>query len=160
MTTAMSRHGITVGLDSGWECRIYTRAQPPQFEASGRQGPAGEVTRPIVHLGNFALPSERGDFGSGAVGLMRSNHIFVALLEHGPESLGTALFAHRGLPMPQARDFHPNTLQRRLPGQLGYQRFFTHAERAFCLYVVLGGQQHAVPLAARARDALRLVEIA
>jgi hypothetical protein len=40
-------------------------------------------------------------------------------------------------------DFAANALQRRLPGQLGCQRFFTERGRPFCLYVVLGSRRHA-----------------
>jgi hypothetical protein len=36
--------------------------------------------------------------------------------------------------------FDARTLLVGLPGQLGMQRFFTAEGRAFCLYVVLGGQ--------------------
>jgi hypothetical protein len=97
------------------------------------------VARPVLQFANFPLPVERGDFGDGAVELMGPRNVFVALFEHGPESVGTNLFATPRAPWPlSAGDFGPNRLQRPLPGQVGAQWFFTTAGRAFCLYVVLG----------------------
>lgn len=39
---------------------------------------------------------------------------------------------------------------RRVPGQVGMQRFFTKSGRAFCLYVVLGSAGDAAALAEQA----------
>lgn len=106
----------------------------------------GASVRPVAHFGNFALPPGRGDFGSGAVEVMRAGQVFVALLEYDPADAGSPLFAARGIPRLRIADFAPNALQRRLPGQLGVQRFFTENGRAFCLYVVLGSARNAAPL--------------
>ena len=35
-------------------------------------------------------------------------------------------------------EFGRNRLQRAIPGQSGYQKFFNEGGRAFCLYIVLG----------------------
>lgn len=96
---------------------------------------------PLVHLANFALPEQRGDFGSGAVDLMGEDHVLVVLFEYGPECVNTALFKQQGMPKqltPQM--FSSSALQRTLPGQAGCQIFFTEANRAFCCYTVLGRQ--------------------
>jgi hypothetical protein len=115
-------------MPAGWDARIYRR---PQTDA-------GEEPHPVVHAANFPLPAVRGDYGSGAVDVMRGHHVLVALVEFDEQSAGTALFARRGLPRPRSDDFHPWQLQRVLPGQSGAQWFFNTGNRAFCLYVVLG----------------------
>jgi hypothetical protein len=137
--TAVAAHGLCVALPQRWEARLYRRALA--------DGPdPGGAPHPVLHLANFALPPGRGDFGTGAVELMQEHHAFVALLEYGAEESGSPLFAVRGLPRPELRDFAANALQRRLPGQLGCQRFFTQRGRPFCLYVVLGSRRHAASL--------------
>lgn len=135
--TTIAAHGLRVTLPHRWEARMFLRDALTV---------AGESAHPVLHLGNFALPPGRGDFGSGAVEVMQAGHAFVALLEFGASEAGTALFAARGIPRPLRADFAPNALQRRLPGQLGVQRFFTENGRAFCLYVVLGSTRLAAQL--------------
>lgn len=100
---------------------------------------------PFLHLANFPLPPQRGAFGTGAVELMSGPDTLIVLLEYSADSLGTALFAPSRMPRvlhPGA--FNPQALQRILPGQGGYQAFFTESGRAFSLYVVLGGLAQAV----------------
>jgi hypothetical protein len=136
-SSTVAAHGLQVALPPRWEARLFLR------DALGERGSS---VNPVVHLGNFALPPGRGDFGSGAVEVMQAGHAFVALLEYAATEAGTALFAAKGLPRPALFDFAPNALQRRLPGQLGVQRFFTENGRAFCLYVVLGSARGAEQL--------------
>ena len=123
----LARHGVAVDLPQGWDGRIYRRA-------------LGAVPTPaILHAANFALPANRGDYGSGAVERMQPGDVLVTLVEHDGSAAGTALFAHDGPPPPLTpRDFSPHMLQRTLAGQSGVQRFFTWNGRPFCLYVVLG----------------------
>jgi hypothetical protein len=98
----------------------------------------------VVHLGNCALPEERGDFGSGAVDVMGDDDVIVVLFEYGPESAGTALFRHRGIPTSLTPNmFSRSALQRAMPDQAGCQVFFTVENRAFCCYTVLGRQANA-----------------
>jgi len=132
----VAAHGLAVDTPRGWDARIYRR---PQSEA-------GELSHPIVHAANFALPSVRGDFGSGAVDRMRRDDVLVVLLEFDQPSSRTALFANRGVPRPRSDDFHPTQLQRVLPGQSGGQWFFNTGDRAFCLYVVLGSHHRRARL--------------
>ncbi len=156
----LSSFGLTVELPPGWEGAFdRAPATPAGRTASGEPRP-GVAALPTLHLATFALPSGRGDFGSGAVELMRSEDAFVALLEYGPECVGTALFAREGVPRSLApSDFHPRALQRRLPGQAGTQVFFTAADRAFCLYVVLGDRDRLGPLVAEVNRTLADVTI-
>ena len=105
-------HGFSVQLPAAWEGRIYQRATPttaftPKNRAADSTGTnaaragdgwLGEQTRAVLHLGNFALPGDRGDYGSGAVERMGADNTFVAILEFGQECLGTALYSSVGLP--------------------------------------------------------------
>jgi len=124
----LSGAGIRVELPDGWEGALQPAASLPD----------GAVRRTVIHLGNFPLPARRGDFGSGAVERMRAGDALIVVFEYGPESAGTALFAGSIPTEIVAADFDRNLLQRRLPKQSGFQRFFTHSGRAFSLYVVVG----------------------
>lgn len=140
--------GVELELPTGWEGEIFTRAADPVRGLS--TGHAEEVARNVIHVANFALPRERGDFGSGAVELMNSGAILLVLFEHGPESVDTPLFAKKGVPVLQPGEFHPQQMQRTLSGQSGRQIFFNEGGRAFCLYAVLGSHRRRdvlVPLA-------------
>ena len=113
------------------------------------------ATHPVLQLADFALPSDRGDFGGGALDRMGPRNLFVSLFEHGPESVGTALFASSGHPWPvAAAAFGPNRLQRPLPGQAGAQWFFTATSAAFCLYAVVGSYTLRVLLPAASTTSL------
>ncbi|HEY6533825.1 MAG TPA: hypothetical protein VIY72_16070, partial [Acidimicrobiales bacterium] len=113
---------------------------------------------PIVHVANFALPPVRGDYGGGAVELMESGAVFVALLEHDPAEAETALFEGRTIPWPlRADDFSPDNLQRGVGGQSGCQRFFVVNGRPFCLYVVIGSHRMRAVLAQQVNQALATV---
>jgi hypothetical protein len=128
----LAAHGVSLALRAGWEGRVMRR------EASNQH----ERTYAVVHLATFPMPEQRGDFGQGVTELMRSPDVFVTLFEYGPESVGTPLFAHQGIPRLTADMFSPTRLQRMLPGQLGCQVFFTENGRPFCLYVVAGSRAH------------------
>ncbi len=156
----LSAYGITTELPPGWEGRITKRTEPTPGTQSRARGSPGEVTSPVAHLGNFALPEDRGDFGSGAVDLMGDANVFVCLFEYGPEGLGQELFARKGLPRRLTPNlFSPNRLQRSLPGQAGAQLFFTESNRPFCLYVVLGNHRGAAGLVPLANDTLQATRI-
>jgi hypothetical protein len=135
-------HGLRVEAPTAWDVRIYRRSQDGL--------PTEERTYPIVHAATFALPATRGDYGSGAVELMRPTDVLVVLLEQDREATGTRLFSRRGVPTVRARDFSPNALQRTLRGQSGVQYFFQTSGRAFCLYVVIGSHARRGRLANRA----------
>jgi hypothetical protein len=134
-------HGLTVAVPRAWDARVYRR-DPEEVD---------ERTFAIVHAGTFPLPRDRGDYGSGAVDVMGPDDVFVSLLEHDPEAVGTALFRRKGLPKIRPSDFEPGALQRTLTGQSGCQYFFSTERRAFCLYVVLGSHARRVRLVPKAR---------
>jgi hypothetical protein len=148
--SAIAAHGLRAALPPRWEARLFLRDAVVEEGAS---------VHPVMHFGNFALPPGRGDFGSGAVEAMRAGQVFVALLEYDLADAGTPLFAARGIPQLTISDFAPNALQRRLPGQLGVQRFFTENGRAFCLYVVLGAAHDAQHLLDEVHALLGTVEV-
>jgi hypothetical protein len=164
----LTGHGISAALPRGWEGGIVR--QPGIDVAAARHhslrpdraftSAAVATSLPAVHLANFPLPAERGDFGSGAVEVMGPDDVFMSLVEYGPENVGTPLFAAAGPPTRLSPgDFSPHALQRTLPGQAGYQAFFTTAGRAFCLYVVLGDRRNAGALVAAADAVLAELEI-
>lgn len=158
----LTGHGLAVGLPPRWEGRLYRRVVATGQQQPGKQqafGWAGELSYPILHLGNFALPASRGDYGTGAVERMGPENMFVALLEFGPDCLGTALYAPVGVPRVRPGQFNPNGMQRRIAGQAGFQHFFTAANRPFCLYVVIGSHRHAVPLAKQVNAVLEQIEV-
>jgi hypothetical protein len=143
--TTVSAHGLRASLPARWEARIYLRDGPALDD---------EAVHPVAHFGNFALPPGRGDYGSGAVEVMRPGHAFISLLEFGPREAGTPLFAAPRMPKPVLAEFAPNALQRVLPDQLGVQRFFTERGRPFGLYVVLCGRSRGPELVREVHDVL------
>ncbi len=160
--TPLSSDGVTVGLPSGWEGEIFNRdpaSAGRSLSDTGSDPRDTEVARNVVHLANFALPAERGDFGSGAVEIMNSGAIMIILFEHGPESVDMPLFARRGIPQLTADEFDPQQMQRTLMGQSGRQVFFNEAGRAFCLYVVLGGHRQRSVLVPLVNEVLATLEI-
>lgn len=146
----LAHRGLAVEVPRGWDARIFQRA--------GVDVDATE--HPVLHAANFALPEDRGDFGSNAVERMGPAHVLVALLEFHPDSASTALFANRGLPRRLTPDlFSPSQLQRTLAGQAGTQVFFNEGGRAFCLYVVLGSHRARAGLVPLVNDLLAAVQI-
>ncbi|CAN5407357.1 hypothetical protein BH10ACT1_BH10ACT1_18550 [soil metagenome] len=146
----LQAHGIETDLPPGWEGRIALRTAPGAAARSSAEpasralGTEGEVPNPVVHLANFALPEQRGDFGSGAVDVMTEADVLVVLVEYGPDAVGQALFKRKGIPTDLAPNmFSGSALQRTISGQAGCQVFFTVEDRAFCCYTVLGRQSAA-----------------
>jgi hypothetical protein len=137
--------GIAVGVPSGWDGRIYTREPEPNGMRSRSAIPApAETTGAVLHVASFPLPPDAGDYGGGAVELMARKDLLVVLFEHGAQSAHTPLFAATSIPRLAASDVSTTQLQRTLEGQGGVQRFFTVADRAFCLYVVFGSYARRV----------------
>lgn len=148
----LTAHGLGVTPPTGWDAEIFTRAQDPRVIT-----PFGirEAVPPIVHVANFGLPPVRGDYGGGAVELMESGAIFVAVLEHEASEADSALFRGKDIPWPlTGEDFSPDNLQRGIGGQTGCQRFFVANGRPFCLYVVLGSHRTRNLLAQAANQVL------
>ena len=150
----ISAYGLAVDVPSGWEARIrrhrLAQTDAPRFRA-----------HPVLHAADFALPEERGDFGSGAVETMRPSEAFIALIEYDPSSAGTALFSSNvAMPLQVgADDFSTQQLQRTIWGQAGTQTFFVDGGRAFCLYVVLGSMANRHDSVPRVNAILSAIEI-
>lgn len=163
----LAGHGLTIDLPGRWEGTIGRRPADPGAAAVAAGAPRTvaparpeEQLLPVAHLGTFALPPERGDFGSGAVDLMGSGDVFLALVEFGPECAGTALFAPRPtLPTLVAGQFGPTRLQRIQKGQSGAQVFCTVGGRAFSVYAVLGSSGRTGALVAEANAVLASTEV-
>lgn len=160
----LSAHQLTVELPPGWDGRIYAR----RVEVTGsHQAPRGTSALPqaaTLHAANFALPKEDGDFGTTATTRMSSAGIFLAITEYVPGnglSAGAGLFASRRVPRAlKATGFSPRALLLARPRQTGFQRFFTHRERPFCLYVVLGSSEQIEKLLTPLNRVLGSVAIA
>lgn len=156
----LAGHGLAVTLPPRWEGRLYVRSTAAQaFAHATAYGHPDESTNPVLHLANFPLPPDRGDYGTGAVETMTGHDAFVALVGFDAAEAGRPLFAARGLPRLTLPDFAPNQLQRRIAGQLGCQRFFTENGRPFCLYTVLGSPRHSVSLLQEVHEVMATVEI-
>lgn len=158
----LQAHGIAADLPLGWEGGIRTETADQAiggvrtFDVDSRSPTA----HPVAHFATFPLPMERGDFGGDVVPLMTTADAFVALLEYGPDEVGSALFAGQGLPRRlDPRAFRRGGLHRTLAGHAGYQEFFTEGGRPFCLYVVIGDAGDAHRMARRVEQVLATIEI-
>ncbi len=158
----LSSHGLGLTVPGRWEAAIG-RGRNVDTDAiirHRRTTGTAPVTPPTLHLATFPLPADRDDYGTNLVGTMGVGNAFVALLEFGPAEVGTALFAQDGVPRRlNPGDLSAKTLQRSLPGHLGFQAFATEAGRAFALYVVVNGPQHRTRLVADVNAALSTLTI-
>jgi hypothetical protein len=146
----LSHQGLAVGVPPGWDARIYRRGDAP----------TGATTHAVMHAANFALPEDRGDYGSNAVERMGPSHVLVVLMEFHPDAARTALFANEGMPRRvTAEMFDPRRLQRTISGQAGTQVFFREGGRAFCLYVVLGSSRDRAVLVPLVNDLLATLDV-
>ena len=141
--------GVSLTAPPGWEVRVRRQA-PVEVHRHGNL---------LVHAATVPLPRERGDFGSGVVTTLGADDVFVSLFEYDASSAGTALFTHRGIPLPAPSEFSPGAMQRPLPGQSGGQWFFTAGSRAWCLHVVLGSHARRVPSALKVQRLLSGLQI-
>ena len=129
-------HGVSVDVSAGWEAELSTQPDPATLDLSLESSAMPLV---VLHAANFALPAERGDYGSGAVEIMDSGGIFAALVEFDRASATSRLFAREGVPTRlEPGDFALDQLHLSVPGQAGLQQFFHVGSRAFCLYAVIG----------------------
>ncbi len=155
--TSIAQSGISIDLVPGWEARFQRSGASP--DAVSAQSLQGGDQYSVVHLSNFSLPPDSGDYGSGAVEIMRTADVLVVLTEFGPASVGTPMFASQGLPRIVPADFDPNRLQRVLAGQAGAQKFFTVSGRAFGIYVVLGSYNRRFRTTAMINELIRGIVI-
>jgi hypothetical protein len=160
--TTLSDRGVTVDLPQGWDGQVRAAGQGSLGAARAAAAVAEPVSEgAVLHAASFALPPERGDYGSGAVEAMGGSDVLVCLLEHEREAAGTALFAREGVPRLDVSMFSPQSMQRAMPGMAGAQHFFQVAGRPFCLYVVVGSWRTRGPLvrtADRVASSIRIVD--
>lgn len=155
----LTADGITVDLPVGWDGEIYRRTPDAAFDQDLAPEAEGETVGAVLHIANFPMPKGRGDFGSGAVEIMRRQDLLIVLFEYDRASADTVLFGNKlRLPI-SADDFDPNRLQRPLPGQGGVQVFFNASGRAFCLYIVVGSFRLRAPLVQHANEVLRSLKL-
>ena len=139
-----------IDLPTGWDGQIRAAGQGAAAAARLRPRPADAGAEPsacVLHAASFALPAERGDYGSGAVEVMGGSDVLVCLLEHEPDAAGDRALRARGRPPAHAgRCFSPQSMQRAIAGMAGSQHFFQVGGRPFCLYVVVGSWRTRAPL--------------
>lgn len=153
--------GFGIDLPSPWEGAVQQSQVSDGVQRRAAFQGLLVHTPPVLHLSSTRLPPARGDFGSGAVDVLGVDDRFIAIVEYGADSVGTALFDTGPLPrVLDHRRFTPNGLQRAIPGQSGYQHFCTEGGRALCLYVVLGAHHQARRHTRSVNDILDRVEIA
>jgi len=170
--TVLAASGLQVDLPPGWEGQIRpsghtgssaapsTRAASFGADVDGDGDGDGNGEPMVLHAGSFALPAQRGDYGSGAVEVMGGSDILICLLEHERAAAGDALFARDGFPSLTPDLFSPQTMQRAIPGMAGAQVFFQRAGRPFCLYVVIGSWRTRNPLVRTADRVASSIQIA
>ena len=129
-------HGVSVDVPAGWEAELSTQPDPATLDLSLE---SSAIPLVVLHAANFALPAERGDYGSGAVEIMDRGGIFAALVEFDGASATARLFGGEGVPTRlEPGEFAPDQLHLSVTGQAGLQQFFHVGSRAFCLYAVIG----------------------
>lgn len=132
----LAAHGLSLVVPHGWEAELTVQPDPSALDP---ELPPARTEPVVLHAANFALPADRGDYGSRAVEIMGQNGVFFAVIEFDESCASRRLFVGQGVPRRlSAEEFAPDQLQMPISGQAGLQRFFRVASRAFCLYVVIG----------------------
>jgi hypothetical protein len=160
----VDRYGIRASVPGGWSLRIDRRV-PATAAVTGVTGAfAGpglaEASYPVLHASTLSLPGDVGDFGSGLWQRLGPDDVFVALLEFGPQDVGSGLFADRGVPVLAPSHFATNRLPQYLPGRSAAQRFFSEAGRTFCLFAVIGAHWRRMATVPKAAEVVRGIRIA
>jgi hypothetical protein len=160
-------YGLGLDPPSGWELRIFrrtdsggARAMTEEPAPPGALAPPGAVTLPVVQVSTIQLPPDAADYGSDIVEDLGPQDALVVLKEFLAEASSDPLFELEGMPRtldPEA--FSPSVLQRSLEGQAGVQVFFHEADRAFCLYVVLGSFANRSSIVSRVNEVLGTMRI-
>lgn len=152
-------HGLSIDPPEGWEVQIFRRAGDDSSTRRADVGGKG-TSNPVLHASTRPLVAGRGDYGSGVVETLGVHDAFLALVEFDPDAGQTALFATSPVPRRlAARGFQAHTLQRVIAGQGGSQAFAQEADRAFCLYAVVGSLRNAPSVVERLNQALATLEI-
>lgn len=140
----LEAHDIAAELPGGWDGRIYARRPAVEEGHAALRRSIAPRAAATLHAASFPLPARDGDFGSTATSSMSESDAFLAVteyLEGNGLRAGTGLFRSRRLPRTlEAAMFSPHALLVARRGQAGFQHFFTHSERPFCLYAVVGSR--------------------
>jgi hypothetical protein len=89
-----------------------------------------------------------------------ANDALIVIKEFDPADAHQPLFRRAGMPRTvHHNSFRPDSLQRRLDGQAGYQAFFHESGRALCLYVVLGDYNRRRSVVPRVNAVLATIQI-
>ena len=145
---ALAAGGLSVDLPAGWDGADpdggAERRAPPRTRP---RAPPSTPPRPrpsVLHAASFALPAERGDYGSGAVELMGGSDV----LDLPPRARARG-GRHRPVPPRRASRgctptvFSPQSMQRAMPGMAGAQHFFQVGRPA--VLPLRGGRQLDAP---------------
>ena len=94
----------------------------------------------VVHVSTIALPTDIGDFASGAVDQLQVDDVLVILFEYDAASADPAALRAEGacLGSLTADDFSPSVLQRTIPARPGASSSSPKEAAPFCLYAVIG----------------------
>jgi hypothetical protein len=132
----LSAYGRAVVTPSGWEGRIFRRAEAGEVnvEVTGAAAPDGETSFPVAHVATIALPLDMADCGSDVVEDLGRNDALIVLKEFDPADVEQPLFERDGMRRRLRTDsFDPAVLQRRLEGQTGSRSSSTTpGERSAC----------------------------
>lgn len=116
----LTAHGIEIDVPPGWEAELSVRGDDPLV---------------VIHAANFWMPAERADYASEVLDVMGFRDIFISLIEFET----APRFASQGIPDKlDPEDYSRSRLPRRIGDLSGAQHFFSTANRAFCLHVVIG----------------------
>lgn len=150
--TEVRGSGIVIDLRPGWEADIGSRGPV----AYGTQRTDARPT--IMHVANFQLPPERGDYGGDLLIRLGPGDVFVSMIDFGPVTDEQVLFAREGIPIPlTANDFLPDAIVLGLPNRSAAQRFFRARGHGYCLYVVLGSHRERADVLDDLNDALATI---
>ncbi|GMQ94832.1 MAG: hypothetical protein BMS9Abin12_2342 [Acidimicrobiia bacterium] len=146
--TEVRAAGISIDLRPGWEADIRSR-QTAGFGQDDEESPT------IMHVANFQLPPDRGDYGGILLTRMGQIDVFISLIDFGPLSDDQQLFSYEGVPLPlTSEDFDPDTITRAIPNRSAAQLFFQAEGRGFSLYIVVGSHRDRAELIPAINEAL------
>ncbi|MFQ5557868.1 MAG: hypothetical protein ACE5GB_10240, partial [Acidimicrobiales bacterium] len=74
----LAANGLTIEVPRGWEAELSALGRASDLDTAV---PLVARPRVVLHAANFALPPDRGDYGSGATEVMDSGGVLVVLLE-------------------------------------------------------------------------------
>jgi hypothetical protein len=129
--TEVKGHGISFDLPDGWSF-LFTPPITRDDGVTGANFRAASMTLPLVDNDGY------GAFVAEQLGALDALIILQEMLPDRIIKPGEGGYAPAKPATLTLADFSEERVQRRLPNQMGYLAMFTHANRAFQLYAVLG----------------------